>query len=320
MINEFDLIKRYFHWPLTQSNVVLGPGDDAAIIKALPQGQVQLISTDTFILGVHCPIETSAEAIGYKALAVNLSDLAAMGAKPEWFTLALSLPEFNTSWLESFSRGMRELALAYNIPLVGGDITRGELSITITVAGSAPENKVLKRSGAHVGDTLYVTGYLGQGALGLFSEYHSYTAPLSRKHLDFPVPRIEYAEPLREGASAAMDISDGLLSDLSHLCQSSSVGASIDSKVLPISSELQQFAAVEGDAMALQMMLNGGDDYELLFTVGAENKVMLEKILHKQGLPFYAIGRITEIPAEEDAIIVDGMPASQWKRGYDHFA
>lgn len=264
-LNEFELIDHFFaQQTQNRSDVMLGIGDDAALLQA-PANQLLVTTTDTLISGVHFPIDTSPYDIGYKALAVNLSDLAAMGAEPAWVTLALTLPEANTQWLQEFTRGFFALASRYNVQLVGGDTTRGALSITVQAFGFVPPNRALRRSGAKPGDAIYVTGNLGDAGFALQQKMEPFLVRLNR-----PEPRIETGLALRDIATSAIDISDGLVADLGHILKASGVGASLDVPVLPISSEL--LAAV-GLEKAWQLALTAGDDYELCFTAPPDKPI-----------------------------------------------
>ena len=266
-MDEFALIRRYFE-SLTPAafGVELGVGDDCALL-APPLGQQLAITSDTLIAGRHFPLETAAADIGWKALAVNLSDLAAMGAEPYAFTLALSLPEANADWLAGFAAGLGELARAAGIALVGGDTTRGPLSITITALGTVQPGAALLRSGARSGELVCVTGTLGDAALALRQLQAG--APVDaalRARLDRPTPRHAAGTALRGVASAAIDLSDGLLGDLGHILSASGVGATLEIGQLPMS---RAFAALAAPDERASLQLAGGDDYELCFCVPA---------------------------------------------------
>lgn len=268
-MNEFALIRRYFDG-LTPAGegIALGIGDDCALIDP-PAGEQLAISTDTLIAGRHFPLDTAPADIGWKALAVNLSDLAAMGAAPLAFTLALSLPESDADWLSGFAAGLRDCARAHGISLIGGDTTRGPLSVTIGVLGRVPRGLALRRSGAQLGDRICVTGTLGDAALGLRlgGDADDVDTRFLRGRLDRPTPRLAAGLALRGIASAAIDLSDGLLGDLSHILDASAVGADIEALRLPQSPAFRRIAAV-GTGLPLQ--LAGGDDYELCFCIPAD--------------------------------------------------
>ncbi|MGQ0529377.1 MAG: thiamine-phosphate kinase, partial [Panacagrimonas sp.] len=261
-VDEFALIRRYFHGLTpTAADVRLGIGDDCALMS-VPSGFELAVSTDTLVAGRHFPLSTPAYDIGWKSLAVNLSDLAAMGATPRWFTLALSLQHADDQWLAQFSAGMRELALMHDTVLVGGDTTRGPLNINITVMGLVPDTQALRRSGARIGDLICVTGSLGDAALALRLMQQDQAEPdeTLRTRLDRPQPRVRAGLAMRGLASAAIDLSDGLAGDLLHLLGASGVGAVIHTADLPTSAAFQR-SCRPSERLALQHA--GGDDYEL---------------------------------------------------------
>ena len=297
-MDEFSLIQQYFSAAqnrTAQDGVILGIGDDAAIIKPA-EGEELLFTTDTLIKGVHFPEETAPEAIAHKALAVNLSDIAAMAGSARWFTLALSLPEADSTWLKAFSAGLFALAKKFGVSLVGGDTTRGPLSITLSVIGTIPEKMAIRRSTASPGDAIYITGFPGMAALGLAAIKDEVTLSdmdhsNCRDKLDFPQPRLLEGQFLRNYASSMIDVSDGLTADLGHIVQASGCRAVIDSvslkNVLP---------AVPGlsDKRVIEAALYGGDDYELLFTVPASEVLELEQSWPPLFSPLTQIGEITE--------------------------
>lgn len=242
-------------------DVILGIGDDCALLATRPNQRLA-VSIDTLIAGVHFPLDVSADAIGHKALAVNLSDLAAMGAEPAWCTLALSLPQADEVWLADFCRGFAALADQHAISLVGGDTTKGPLSVTVQVTGWVPHENALRRSNAKVGDKVYVSHCLGGGALGLWA-WQSGRADRHKRaveKLNLPQPRVRLGLMLRERANACIDLSDGLWQDLGHIANASQVGAVIDMEALPLWPGLSEYPN------ALEMALAGGDDFELCFT------------------------------------------------------
>jgi thiamine-monophosphate kinase len=292
-LDEFSLIKCYFSRPaITGEGVVVGVGDDCAVIKPQPGEQI-LVTTDSLIDGVHFPRSSDAGQVAKRALRVNLSDIAAMGGVPRWFSLALTVPGIDEKWLRNFSKGLNEVADEFGCWLVGGDTNRGPMSITISVLGSVPVGRELRRTGASARDTIYVTGSLGDAAAGLaciegrlIAEDSDYLL----KRFWYPTPRIQEAIILRDYASAAIDISDGLMADLQHIVGASGVGAEIEVEALPLSRELSR--SVDRD-LALNWALSAGDDYELCFTV-PENKVPgLESLIRKGTLVASRIGRIT---------------------------
>ncbi|MGH8584130.1 MAG: thiamine-phosphate kinase [Gammaproteobacteria bacterium] len=269
--SEFDLIERYFRRrSRSRADVVLGIGDDAAILRPAPDCDL-VVTMDTLVAGVHFYPETSAFDLGYKSLAVNLSDLAAMGAEPLWATLALTLSEPDEQWLDGYSRGFASLADRFDVALVGGDTTRGPLSITIAAYGRVPKDRGLRRSGAQVGDLIGVTGTLGDAALGLHllrspraiaAEHRQYC--LERLHR--PSPRVAEGLCLRDLASSAIDISDGLAGDLPRVLAASGVGATLEFACLPVSPALACLA----EEQRLAFAVCGGDDYELCITLAPE--------------------------------------------------
>ncbi len=318
--SEFDIIRRYFtDQQSNRADVSLGIGDDAALLQP-PSGQTLVVSVDTLVSGIHFPIDTTPDAIGHKALAVNLSDMAAMGAEPAWFTLAITLPDADEKWLAQFSQGLFALAREHNIQLVGGDTTRGPLSITIQVIGFVPEGEALTRSGAQVGDAVYVTGTLGDAGVGLkikqsqLSVSKSIASELLTR-LDQPVPKIAVGTALRGLASAVIDISDGLNADLGHVLTASHVGADVEVDKLPLSDAFKSLAL----KAAWQLAASTGDDYELCFTVNESNeKEMLQK-LNALGYPFTRIGNITAQPGLLRWYDSEGNELSWVSTGYDHF-
>ena len=321
-MDEFSLIQKYFSAPDSRTGekgVVLGIGDDAAILKAAENEEI-LVSTDTLISGVHFPEETDPAAIGHKALAVNLSDIAAMGGDARWFTLALSLPEPDSKWLQAFSEGLLALAKQVDVSLVGGDTTRGKLSITISVIGTATDASAVRRSGARPGDLVFVTGSPGFAAIGLAAVKGKMFPTDNEKFqyinkLNYPQPRLQEGKFLRDFASSMIDISDGLAADLGHILQASNCSAVIDSEkltnCLPESSSVSKKQFNEA-------ALYGGDDYELLFTIPAEKIMMLE---HTWLESFSSFTRIGEITSGEGIILKEGN-GKQMKipeAGYNHF-
>lgn len=314
---ELDLIQRIQSRVKPRADVILGIGDDAALLQ-VPIGQQLVVSTDTLIAGVHFPDDSAPADIGWKALAVNLSDLAAMAATPAWCTLALTLPAADDDWLDGFLDGFLELAEQYDVQLIGGDTTRGPLSITVTVHGLVPHGQALRRDGARVGDEVWVTGTLGDAAAGLRQWRQGKLQSVKlRYRLDRPTPRIEAGIALRELAHAAIDISDGLAADLGHVLKSSAVGAEIDLGRLPTSATLSQHFT--GESERWQLQLAGGDDYELCFTAPASQALAIELAMAACDMTATVIGRIG---TERELIFrtpegdVYALPST----GYEHFA
>lgn len=317
-VGEFVLIQRYFDRSAHADGVVLGIGDDCALLS-VPAGQQLAVSMDTLVADVHFPAGADPELIAERALRVNLSDLAAMGATPLWFTLGLTLPSSDADWLESFSRGLFAAANEFNCTLVGGDTTRGPLSLTLQVHGSVDANLALRRSGASVGDLVCVTGSLGDGAAALALIQDSlWAGEDARAYLldRFYRPRPQLAEGqlLLGLASAALDISDGLVADLGHICQCSGVGAVIDIDRLPLSSALK--ANVEHDRAA-SWALAGGDDYQLCFTVPQAKLAALQSLIESNQLQASVIGEVVE--GSGVVCRANGVEVNIATTGYNHF-
>jgi thiamine-monophosphate kinase len=286
-MHEFELIQHYFQHKNKRTDVLLGIGDDAALCQ-VPPDMALAVSVDTLVAGVHFPLDAMAADIGYKALAVNLSDLAAMGATPAWFTLALTLPKADEKWLHAFSEGLTELAHSADIGLIGGDTTRGPLSITVQVMGLVPAGQALRRDRARPGDWVYVTGTLGDAGLGLCVHEYALSAvhqAYVRARLHRPTPRMAWGLALRGLAQCAIDISDGLAADLGHILSRSGCGAEITLTHLPLSDALRTLPAPQAWALAL----GAGDDYELCFTLAPEQAARLT-------FPCTRIGTISAVP------------------------
>lgn len=310
---EFDLIDRIRRRTPGRADVVLGIGDDAALLQ-VPAGRQLVICADTLNAGVHFPVDTAPPDIGWKALAVNLSDLAAMGAEPAWCTLALSLPSPDTAWLDGFIDGFLELATLHDVALVGGDTTRGPLSISVTVHGLVDPGRALLRSGAGVGEEIWVSGTLGDAAAAL-ALLEQGAPPALRSRLDRPVPRLALGRALAGVATAAVDISDGLLADLAHICQASGVGAELELELLPASDALR--AAFDAErCRALQA--TGGDDYELCFTASPGSAELIEAAARVSGVQVTRVGR-TIAGQEVIARTPDRNTWAPGRGGYEHF-
>lgn len=331
-MGEFELIRRYFS-ALTASThgVALGIGDDAAILN-VAGGEQLVVTVDTSNADVHFPADASAYSIGYRALAVNLSDLAAMGATPRWFTLSLTLPLVDENWLAQFARGLAQLADEHGVALVGGDTTRGPLAVSIQAMGGVPAGQALKRSGARPGDLLYVSGSLGDAAAGLacyrnaqaFSSDQAVHDFLLERYLH-PSPRLVLGSALRGIATSCIDISDGLLADAGHIANCSGVGITIAIDSLPLSDAFKTAPA----ANRLPYQLSGGDDYELCFTVSPLHAAQLETLAAGVGV---RVTRIGDVNAGAGVVCVDaaGKPltcdhadatgrATSGRTGFQHF-
>lgn len=320
---EFDLIETYFtqRWH-TREDVELGIGDDAAILTPAEATQL-VVATDTMVAGVHFDAQTPARAIGHKVAAVNLSDLAAMGAEPAWLSLALTLPQLDHEWLTNFSHGLREICEYYGCQLIGGDTTQGPLTVTVTAQGFVPTGQALRRDGAKPGDWIYVSGTLGDAGLALAAQQHR--ANISDSHyrrvlerLYFPSPRVALGQSLREIASSAIDISDGLAADLGHILKASQVGARIDVDELPLSLALTESLAADE---AIQYALSSGDDYELCFTVPESRRGVFDTLVARHSAKPTCIGRVTndagQLKLERDGA---AWQAPSTRLGYEHFS
>lgn len=318
---EFSLIAHYFDRVRTaRLDVETGIGDDCALLN-VPEKQTLAISTDTLVSGIHFLPDIDPRDLGYKALAVNLSDLAAMGATPAWLTLALTLPEVDEAWLAAFSDSLFEQLSYYEMQLIGGDTTRGPLSMTLGIHGLVPVGRALKRAGARPGDWIYVTGTPGDSAAGLAILQKQLQVSdaqcadyLVQRHLR-PTPRVLQGQALRDRASAAIDLSDGLISDLGHILKASDCGARVELNDLPLSEQLRSVTTLE---QAQRWALSGGEDYELCFTVPELNRGALDVALGHLGVPFTCIGQVMP-PSEGMQFVRDGEPVTLNWKGYDHF-
>ena len=311
---EFDLIARIRQRVAQRDDVALGIGDDAALLR-VPAGRELAVAMDTLNTGVHFPSETAPADIGWKALAVNLSDLAAMAAEPAWCTLSLSLPQADADWLDAFLDGFLGLAALHGVALVGGDTTRGPLSVCVTVHGFVAPGHARRRDAARVGDTVWVSGTLGDAA-GALAQWREGKAadPCLRERLDRPTPRLALLPVLRH-AHACIDVSDGLLADLGHVCAASGVGVQIDIDALPASAALR--ANFDAD-MRRRLQATGGDDYELCFTAPACAREAIEREAATAGVAVTAIGRVVAGEGVQ-ALDADGSPWVVERKGYDHF-
>ncbi len=317
-MSEFDLINQFFKTsPVQRDDVLLGIGDDCAILSP-PPGKSLAVSTDTLISGVHFPESSRAEDIGYKSLAVNLSDLAAMGAEPAWVSLAMSLPEANEKWLCDFMRGFNELAKKYNVALIGGDTTQGALSISVTITGFVDSKESLKRSQAKTGDFIFVTGSIGDAAIGLDIVLNKRQSSASLNYcvqrLNRPQPQVKAGRLLSDFSVAAIDISDGLVADLSHICKASKVGASINIEQLPLSASTLDFYNQKPD---WQTILSGGDDYELCFTCAEKDISEIKKCMKSNDINITCIGKITA--GSNVKCYLNNELITLNKIGYNHF-
>jgi thiamine-monophosphate kinase len=313
-LGEFDLIERFFRRASRRRDVLLGVGDDAALLQ-VPPGCALVAATDTLVEGRHFLPGAPPRSIGHRALAVNLSDLAAMGAEPAWVLLSLSLPQPDERWLQGFADGLFALADAHGVELVGGDTVRGPLVVTIEVLGFVDPARALTRRGARPGDLLYVSGWPGESAAGLAALLRGGSTgapddPLVRRHL-YAEPRLALGRALAGSATSAMDVSDGLLGDLTKLCAASGVGATLELDALPVSAELiSRYCREECE----KLVLHGGDDYELLFTLPADGLVPLQSAGSQR---LTRIGRI--IAGSDVRCTRGGVDVAVSGGGYDHF-
>jgi thiamine-monophosphate kinase len=331
-LSEFELIDRFFRRRVEGSpadgaqrarGIVLGIGDDAALLSPTPGHQLA-VSVDMLVAGRHFFDDVDPEALGHKTLAVNLSDMAAMGATPRWALLAGALPDADPQWLGAFARGLFGLATAHGVDLVGGDTTRGPLNVCLTILGEVPAGQALLRSGARPGDSVWLSGALGDAALALAhragrlalsgDEYAACQHALLR-----PTPRVALGIRLRGLASAAIDVSDGLVGDLGHILDASDVGAVLELTAIPRSKALDRQLATPARDIALECLLAGGDDYELCFTAAPSQDQRVAALAAELGLPLHRAGAIVDAPG---LTILDasGHPLARLPRAYDHFA
>lgn len=319
-LSEFDLITHFFKRNQDQPRAIeLGIGDDAAVVN-VPSGQSLVMSLDTLVAGVHFPIDVPPDAIAHKALAVNLSDMAAMGAQPAWMLLGLTLPGADDAWLAAFSNELHCLADKYGVTVIGGDTTRGPLTITIQINGTLPQGQALKRRGAQAGDLIYVTGQLGDAGLGLKLVENNLELDISSQRRDYfiqrlhrPTPRVKAGIALRGIASSAIDISDGLMADLGHLVEASGVAATVNIEALPVANEISALRE-----QWWMLPLTAGDDYELCFTVATDKQLMVEKKLREIDCPYSCIGRIEAGIGVNVKYAGETIKISSAK-GYQHF-
>ena len=308
-MDEFDIIRRYFANAQMPEYVSTGPGDDCAVLS-IPPGHELCVSTDTLLADVHFPGDATPEVIAHRAFAANLSDLAAMGAAPHSVTLALTFPEANEAWLEAFGNAIAEWSK--QIPLVGGNLAKGALSVTLTVMGVVPVGAAILRSGAKAGDDVYVSGTLGgaAGAVKQLGQPNANSAML--KKYQKPQPQLDLGLALRGVASAAIDISDGLIADLGHLIAASEVGATLTLDQVPMLPELSQ---VFGNEQALSLALGGGDDYELCFTAAVSQRDKIQEIARELDVSLSRLGNIVS----DQSGIRDSHGAELHAIGYRHF-
>jgi thiamine-monophosphate kinase len=315
---EFDVIARYFTRPA--KNAVLGVGDDCALVQ-LSRGMELAVSVDTMVSGTHFFPDVDPETLGHKALAVNLSDMAAMGAMPYWAMLALTLPKVDHDWLAAFAKGFFDLADEFEVSLVGGDTTRGPLTLTVTIMGEVPVGAALRRSGAKAGNDIWVSGRIGDAALAVAHRHgklqlddEDYRQAVMR--LYEPTPRVTLGQALRGLATSAIDVSDGLLADLSHICKLSGVGATVELAAIPLSPIGAKHVASEA---GLRAVVAGGDDYEICFTAHPNSRESLQDLARMLDVPLARIGQVRRGKGVS-LVGSEGKPVKIDVRGYDHFS
>jgi thiamine-monophosphate kinase len=321
-LNEFQIIRRFFTH--RARGAVLGVGDDAAIVRGR-RGADLVVTTDLLVSGRHFRPDADPAQLGHKALAVNLSDIAAMGAAPRWATLALAMSKADARWLAAFSRGFMRLARRHDVDLIGGDTTRGPLAICVQVIGEVPAGKALRRDGARPGDDVWVSGRLGDAGLMLAASAGE--VPLSRREqarlaprLHLPIPRVELGIALRGVAHSAIDISDGLLADLGHICERSRLAAVVEMERIPRSATLHRHLS---RAAARTALLAGGDDYELCFTAGLRQRERIVRLARRLRVTLTRIGSIVPLRRRGATVTVLGKnreALTLTRRGFDHFA
>ena len=319
-ISEFGLIDRFFKDKTAQmESVDLGIGDDCALLR-VPANRLLAVTTDTMVKGVHFDDSLSAESLGHKLAAVNLSDLAAMGAEPAWVSLAITLPEVDEEWLDGFSRGLMAQLNYYDLQLVGGDVTRGPLTLSITAHGLVQDGKALTRSGGKPGDWIYVSGTIGDAAVALHPELHQQQSAEAlqfvTERLHRPTPRLLMGHSLLGLASSCIDISDGLAADLGHILSASGCGATLDVAKLPVSDAA--ITLMGSQQAACELAFNGGDDYELCFTVNEESKGAMEMALQHCGVNFTCIGQLNG-DREQLTTHYQSQPIELTAKGFQHF-
>lgn len=315
-MSEFSLIAKYFTRPA--ANADLGVGDDAALLR-VQEGHQLAISVDMLVAGTHFYDDADPYTIGWKSMAVNISDMAAMGAAPKWATLAIALPNIDEDWLAEFARGLFACAERFSVCLIGGDTTRGPLNISVQIMGEVPTSQALMRASAQAGDDIWVSGHLGSAALGLAHLQQKVSLPEtilthSLQRLHTPTPRVDLGLALREIASSCIDVSDGLLADLGHILQNSKVGASIHLEHIACHEYLKNRL---DQPLIQQCIMAGGDDYELIFTAPRSKRDVINSLSGQLKLPLTLIGAIT---AEQTLQVqYQSQNLNIAKKGYDHF-
>jgi len=319
---EFELIRSYFTHAVPRT--LLGVGDDAALINP-SRGQVLAVAADMLVADRHFFRDADPQSVGHKALAVNLSDMAAMGAVPRWATLGIALPKADARWVAAFSKGFMALARKHGVDLIGGDTTRGPMNICVQIIGEVPVKQALRRDGAKPGDDVWVSGTLGDAALAVAARTRRITLKAAerkpaQRRLDWPQPRLALGLALRGIARSAIDVSDGLVADLGHICERSKVAAVVDFARLPMSALMRRHHT---SSFARAALLSGGDDYELCFTAAPAQRAAVEHAASRARTRVTRIGRVLRAPAGACSVAVvdrDGLPLVLKKRGFDHFA
>ncbi|MDR3087685.1 MAG: thiamine-phosphate kinase [Azoarcus sp.] len=317
MPSEFELIRRYFTRPAAHTDLAVG--DDAALFSARA-GMQLAVTTDTLCAGTHFFPDTPPRDLGWKTLAVNLSDLAAMGAAPRWATLALTLPGVDENWIAAFAEGLFDCAGRYGVDIIGGDTTHGPLAMTLTLFGEVPTGEAITRAGGQTGDELWISGWPGLAALGLAHLQGRIRLDDARRALAAlhrPAPRVEAGLALRGIAHAMLDVSDGLAGDLRHLCERSNCGATLEAAALPLAALIE--TGVD-EAFAHQCLLAGGDDYELLLAAPPSARTDIDALARRVDLPITRIGHLTASPGTVLLREADGSAREPGVSGYDHFA
>lgn len=320
---EFSIIEEFCHGiGPNHADTKLSVGDDAAIVS-IPQGMELAVSVDTMIADVHFYADATPASIAQKLLAVNLSDMAAMGAVPKWATLTLSIPSLDHAWLKSFSESLKSIANQYQVQIIGGDTTQGLLNLSINIMGLLPEGKALCRHGAEVGDDVYVSHFIGDAALGLLSvqgklniddKYH----PSLILALEQPEPRVKLGQRLLSAATSCLDVSDGLVGDLAHLCERSDVSITLDVDSIPLSQAYQAYIKQGGD---LNLALNGGDDYELAFTAHVGNRERLAELSRELDIRLTRIGHVVPNLGTKVLLFENGQAYElSTAKGFEHFS
>jgi len=320
--SEFDVIDLYFKPGRSREDVIVGIGDDCAVLD-VPTGKRLLTSTDTLIAGLHFPEHTSPEDIAAKTVAVNFSDLAAMGAEPTWVTLALTLPDVDHRWLKAFSSSFHRAIDEYNVQLIGGDTTKGNLSLTLQVMGFIDVGKCMLRANAKPGDLIFVSGYLGDAALGLAMQQKKIALPdeaatYCLDRLNRPTARVELGQAISDYSKCAIDISDGLFVDLTHIMDASQCGANIELNSIPLSAPVRKYLADITNQLELRELMTG-DDYELCFTADESHSQTIYAIAEKYHIPITCIGIINsskELTCTEG----NGHAIDILHTGFDHFS